>query len=154
MRRLNEKFLKPLFKGRDKTSRETSPAPSRPASSPGPSGPAPTKATPQPSNVQPPLAPVLSKNKAFEMAVAVILQKHSDLSEDDKKAFQSASDIDVIKELNKAQHGTLLISGSLSRVQKVLECVDRLMGPLKIFIQHHPDISALVVGGLKCILMV
>lgn len=105
-------------------------------------------------NPQLPLMPAPQKNKAFQRAVAMVLQKHSELSDDDKAAFQSASDVDVMEELKKTQHGTAGISKSLIRVQKVLECMNRFMGPLVIFIQHSPQISSLVVGGLKCILMV
>ena len=85
----------------------------------------------------------------------MVLQKHIDrLSDGDKEAFKSASAVDVMEELKKAQDGTSRISDSLTHVQKVLECINRLMEPLKIFIQHSPGISALVVGGFKCVLMV
>lgn len=163
---------------RDKSSRETSPAPSRPTSSTAPSnnpmsghpipvgtgtgsmasphttlpGPAHAAAT-QPLNIKP-LAPVPPKNQAFENAIKVILQKHANLSDGDKQAFQSASYLDVMAELRRAQQGTSDISGSLTRVQKVLDCINRFMGPLATFIQHSPEISSLVVGGLSCILIV
>ena len=105
----------------------------------------------KPFNLPP---PVLSRNRAFDRAVEVVQQKHFNLSDDDRAAFQSASDVDVMEELRRAQHGASRISDSLTRAQKVLESVNRLMGPLAIFIQHSPEISSLVVGGLKCILMV
>ena len=168
----------PPFIQRDKPSREVSPAPSRPTSSPAPSsnaisghttavgtstgsmasthstllGPAHAAAV-QPLNLRP-LVPMPSKNQAFESAVKVILRKHDNLSGDDKAAFQSALDVDVMEELRKAQHGTSRISGSLTRVQKMMDCINQFMGPLAIFIQHSPEISSLVVGGLSCILMV
>lgn len=138
-------FLIPSWTRNDKSSRGASPAPSRPAS-PAPSGPASTHSV---------MGPVPSKNKAFEGAVALMLQNHIDsLSDDDKKAFQRASVVDVMEELRKAQHSTSGISDSLSRVQKALKFVDRFMGSLAIFIQQSPEISSLVVGGLNCILMV
>ena len=154
--------LVPPFIRRDKSSREASPAPSRLAPSPAPSGsatsdihstlPGPAAETP-PLNLKP-LAPVQPKNQAFENAVAVIVQKHGDLSDDDKEAFQSASYSDVMVELRNAHHGTSDISDSLTRVQKVLNCINRFMGPLATFIQHSPEITSLVVGGLSCILLV
>ena len=172
------RYLTPPFIRRDKSSREASPAPPNPASKPAPSsnaisghsigvvgtgrmtgihstlpGPVDAEGT-QLLDPQPPLAPMPPKNKAFERAIAQVLQKHVDLSDDDKEAFQSYSDVDVMEELRNVQDGTSRISDSLTRVQKVLECVNRFMGPLATFIQHSPEISSLVVGGLNCILMV
>ena len=163
---------------RDKSSRETSPAPSRTTPStasfsnqmsghpiaggtgtgnmasihttlPGPAHAAGT----QPLNLKP-LAPVPPKNQAFQNAIAVILQKHANLSDNDKQAFKSASHVDVMAELRRAQQGTSDISGSLTRVQKALDCINRFMGPLATFIQQSPEISSFVVGGLSCILIV
>lgn len=173
--RKREKFKKFLEAPLSRLSRGTSPGPSRPTSSPVPSNsaiyghtitagtgtgstasvhstlPGPVHAAQtQPLDLKP-LAPVPPKNPAFENAMAVILQN---LSDDDKAEFKLASEKDVMEELRKAQGGTSRISGSLARVQKVLGCINRFMGPLGILIQHNPDISSLVVGGLSCILMV
>lgn len=174
-----KKYLKPpLFNRRDRSSRDPSPTPSRPASSSTAvdttlalvnnalSG-TPTNTTSNTMSGHPgalsgavhtagvqSLNPVSSKNMAFERAVEVILQRHVNLSNDDKAAFQSASGVDVMEKLREAQHGASRISDSLTRVQKVLECVNRFMGPLAIFSQRSPEISSLVVGGLNCILVV
>ena len=39
-------------------------------------------------------------------------------------------------------------------MEKVLQCVKSFMGSLVVFIQHSPQISSLVVGGVNCILTV
>lgn len=81
-----------------------------------------------------------------------VIQEYVDkLSDDDKVAFLSAPDI--IKHLHEIQpNGKSLIASSLTtRVEKVLECVKSFMGSLPIL---HSKISALVVGGANCILMV
>ena len=77
-----------------------------------------------------------------------------DLSDDDKAAFQSVPDImERLKEMQS--NSKLRISGSLTtRLEKVFQCVKRFMSSLAIFIQHSPEISSLVVGGVNCILMV
>ena len=90
-------------------------------------------------------------NEALQKAI----QKYQrELSEDDKVAFQSAPNI--MERLQEMEgNGKPLISSSLAtRVEKVLQCINKFMGSLGIFIQHSPEISSLVVGGLNCILMV
>lgn len=161
---------------RDRSSRDPSPAPSTTASRPAPATTTIVPSIPvgvgvttihstlpgqldaaraQSSILKYPPAPVPpTQSKAFERAVAEVLKKHVNLSDDDRAAFQSASDVDMVGILRESQHGASCISDSLPRVHKVLECVNRFMGPLAIFIQHSPEISSLVVGGLHCILMV
>ena len=104
----------------------------------------------QPFNSQPPTVPMPAKNEAFERAVVVALQKHiNSLSDDDKVAFQSATD--VMKKLGGLQHDRPHVS---DKVQKVLQCVKKFLGSVAICIQHSPEISSLVVGGLNCALTV
>lgn len=76
------------------------------------------------------------------------------LSDDDKEAFKSSSDImDKLEEMQ--QDKTPRISSSLTlRVKNVLQCVKHFMGSITIFIQADPAISSLVIGGVNCILMV
>lgn len=76
------------------------------------------------------------------------------LSDDDKEAFKSSSDImDKLEEMQ--QDKTPRISSSLTlRVKNVLQCVKHFMESIKIFIQADPAISSLVIGGVNCILMV
>ena len=83
-----------------------------------------------------------------------ILEYVKTLSDDDKRAFQSAPDI--IECLQEMQHnGKPLISNTLTtRVEGVLQCIKYFMSSLGVFIQHSPEISLLVVGGLNCILTV
>ena len=70
-------------------------------------------------NPQPPAISAPAKNEAFEKAVAAALQKHVDrLSEDDKAAFQSATD--VMEKLGDLQQDNSRISNShIARVEKV-----------------------------------
>ena len=106
----------------------------------------------------PPLALAPAKNEAFEKAIKSYI---NELTEADKKAFltASASDImDRLKEMQNDQSGSggksRLSSQFTNRLQKVLQCVKQFMGSIVIAIGHHPEISALVVGGFNCILMV
>ena len=96
---------------------------------------------------------MLVQNEAFQKAT----QEYIDhLSDDDKVAFQSATDI--MEKLGELQQGRFRISSShttrVQKVQKVLQCVKQFLGSIAICIQHHPEISSLVVGGLNCILTV
>lgn len=110
----------------------------------------------QASNFQTPAIPIPVKNEAFQKAI----QEHVDnLSDDDKVAFQSATD--VIQKLGELQRGKSRIFRSqtsettyIQKVQRVLQCVKQFIGSIAICIQHSPQISALVVGGLNCILSV
>ena len=93
------------------------------------------------------------KNEAFQKAI----QEYVDnLSDDDKVAFHSATD--VMEKLGELQQGTTRISSShatrMQKVQKVLQCLNQFLGSIRICIQHSPEISSLVVGGLNCILTV
>ena len=76
------------------------------------------------------------------------------LSDDDKVAFHSATDVmEKLGELQQETPGTLS-PRTTQKVQKVLQCMKQFMGSIGIFIQHSPEISSLVVGGLNCILTV
>lgn len=93
------------------------------------------------------------KNEAFQQAIQAYIDN---LSSDDKIAFQSATD--VMQRLGELQQGKSYISSSyashMQKAQKVLQCVKQFLGSITICIQHHPEISSLVVGGLNCILTV
>ena len=95
--------------------------------------------------------PMPARNEALQKAIQAYVTK---LSDDDKAAFRSAPDIiDHLQDMQR--NGKPPISSSLtSRVEKVLQCVKGFMGSLAICIQHSPEISSLVVGGVNCILMV
>ena len=109
--------------------------------------------TPLAHDPQPPAIAVPLKNEAFQKAIQECLDNMSD---DDKEAFRSATD--VIEKLGELQQGKSRISSShttrTQKVQKVLQCVRQFLGSVAICIQHHPEVSALVVGGLNCILTV
>ena len=104
-------------------------------------------------NPQPPGIFVPMKNEGFKKA---ILQYIDTLSNEDREAFRSASD--VMEKLGELRQRNFRTSSSLNtrkqRVQKVLQCVRRFLDSIKISIQHSPEISSLVVGGLHCILTV
>ena len=91
------------------------------------------------------------KDGALQQAIQEYVSK---LSKDDRDAFQSAPDI--MEHLQGMQRNSKSpISSSLTnRVERVLQCIQYFMGSLAIFIQHHPEISSLVVGGVHCILTV
>ena len=104
-------------------------------------------------NSQSPAIPVPGKNEAFEKAI----QEHiNNLSTEDKVAFQSATD--VMKKLGELQQVKSPTSSShttrTQKVQKVLQCVKQFLASVAICIQHSPEISSLVVGGLHCVLTV
>lgn len=84
-----------------------------------------------------------------------VLQEYveQNLTDDEKEAFKSSSDI--IEHLQEMQSNSKsLVSSSITdRVSKVLQCVKGFMGLLSAFIQQGP-ISSLVVGGVNCILTV
>ena len=96
-------------------------------------------------------SPVPVKDEVLQMTIHQYIAK---LSPDDKEAFQSAPDI--IEHLRKMQQESKSpISSSLTaRVEKVLQCIKYFMSSLSIFIQHHPEVCSLVVGGVNCILTV
>ena len=102
---------------------------------------------------QPPAIAVPLKNVAFQKAIQECLDN---LSDDDKEAFRSATD--VIEKLGELQQGKSRISSShttrTQKVQKVLQCLKQFLVSVAIGIQHHPEVSSLVVGGLNCILTV
>lgn len=103
--------------------------------------------------IAPAPAPAPAKNEAFEKAVKSYINQ---LTEADKKAFLSGSDIMArLQEMQNDQSGFGRVSGQFTpRIQKVLQCIKQFMGSIAISIQHHPEISSLVLGGFNCILTV
>ena len=93
------------------------------------------------------------KNEAFQKAIQEYIDN---LSDDDKEAFQSATD--VMEKIGELQHDKSRTPSSnttrLQKVQKVLQCVRLFLGSIATCIQQIPEISSLVVGGLNCILTV
>lgn len=105
---------------------------------------------PQPPS---PAVSVPSTNEAFRKAVQGYIVG---LSDDDKSAFYSATS--VIQKLEELPLGKSRISSShttlIQKAQKVLQCVKQFLAPIAICIQHHPEVSSLIVGGLNCVLTV
>ena len=102
---------------------------------------------------QAPTVSVSPKNEAFSRALKNRIGR---LSDDDKAAFQSATD--VIEKLWEFQQDRSRISVShatrVQKVQNLLQCVKQFLASIAICIQHSPQISAIVVGGFHCILTV
>ena len=93
---------------------------------------------------------VSMKNEAFQKAIHKYIDN---LSDDDKVAFQSATD--VMEKLGELQQGKSRVSSSqMQKIQNLLKCVKLLSESVIICIQHRPQISSLVMGGLNCILTV
>ena len=132
-------------------SRGSTPTPSQQTSSHAP-GPSMHAAGTQPMNPQLPPPPLSVRDEALQKAMQdCILQ----LSGDDKVAFESAPDvIERLQEMQYNDKSAITPSSLATRVAKVLQCIKQFMGSLAIFIQHHPEISSLVVGGVNCILTV
>ena len=107
----------------------------------------------QSPNLQSPAISVPLKNEAFKKAIHNYIDN---LSYDDKIAFQSATDVlEKLEELQRGKPSTPSTHSSrMQKVQKVLQCVKQFLGSVAICIQHSPEISSLVVGGLNCILTV
>ena len=89
---------------------------------------------------------------AFQKAIQKYVKEG--LLDSDKAAFLDAPNVmDHLQEIQR--NGKSVISSSLTcRVEKVLQGVKSFMGSLAIFIQQHPEISSLVVGGVSCVLTV
>ena len=84
---------------------------------------------------------------------AAVQECINNLSNDDKLAFQSATD--VMEKLGCLQQGKPRISSFLiTRIHKVQQCLKQFLVSIAICIQHNDAISSLVMGGLHCILMV
>ena len=131
------------------------PTPSRPTASHASASPTHTTGVHSVNLPLPTPLVLAKKDEALEKAIQEYVKK---LSDDDKAAFQDAfySAPNIVEHLQEMQcNGKIPTTSSLtSRVEKVLQCVKTFMDSLAIFIQHSPEISSLVVGGVKCILTV
>lgn len=77
------------------------------------------------------------------------------LSEDDRTAFQSATDIMQKMQMMDVENAQRSVSRTLGgRVLKTLNFISMFLKSVEICIQHNPAISALVVGGFHCALSV
>lgn len=96
--------------------------------------------------------PVPTKSEAQKAIEEYI----DNLSDDDKIAFQSASD--VMQKLGELKQGESRISRShinhMQKAQKVLRDVKQFVESVAVGIQLGPQIYSLVVGGLNCVLTV
>ena len=60
--------------------------------------------------------------------------------------------IDCVAQLDEKHAQKSRARKLADRTQKILQAIDQFMGATSICIQHSPEISSLVVGGLRCIL--
>lgn len=109
------------------------------------------------SNPETPTATAPATNEAFQIAIQAFINDR--LPADVKKDFQSASEIMQTLQMMQAHRSrpgnTMHISSSVSdRVKKVLEGLRHFTGSVAICVQHSPEISSLVIGGVNCILVV
>jgi hypothetical protein len=101
------------------------------------------------------IAPPIHANPAFLDALKEYEEK---LSDEERKEFDPTTAASPQSLLSAAlqldtDHRERSSSRSLAcRVKKILESMDRFMGVLCIAIQHSPEVSSLVVGGIRCIL--
>ena len=89
-------------------------------------------------------APV--ENETLKMDIQKCI---NNIPNDDKNAFQSATDI-----IAKIRKLPPVKSSFIPRIQKVLRCVEEFLDSIAICIPDDPQISRLGVGGLNCILTV
>ena len=109
------------------------------------------------SNPESPTAPEPATTEAFQIAIHAYINDR--LPGDAKKDFQSASDIMETPQMRLVHRSgsgnTMHISSSVSdRVKKILESLRHFTGSVAICVQHSPEISSLIIGGVNCILMV
>lgn len=110
----------------------------------------PTDARDQSQNPQSPTISMPVRNEAFQKAIQEYI---NNLSDDDKVAFHSATDVmEKIEEMQKSK--SRITPTQVQKMKKALQCVKQFLGSVIICIQHSPEISTLVVGGLNCILTV
>lgn len=77
------------------------------------------------------------------------------LSEDDRTAFQSATDIMQIMQTMDAENAQGSVSRTFgARIQKTLNFIRAFLKSVEICIQHSLEVSSLVVGGFHCALSV
>lgn len=90
------------------------------------------------------------KNEAFQKAIQNYIDK---ISNDDKEAFQSATD--AMNKLGSLPPSKSHISISvMQKLKKLQQYVKQFLGSIAICIQQTLQISSLVLGGLNCILRV
>lgn len=97
------------------------------------------------------------QNLAFEKALK---QHTAKLSAEGKKSLSQANATSVeelirqAEELDKKSNEHSFMRRRANRVRGVLRGINRYLDIVGVAIQHNPDISALVLGGCKLVLMV
>ena len=105
------------------------------------------------SSPETPTAPVPGTNEAFQIAVQAYINDR--LPADVKQDFQSPSEIMRTPQMMQDHPSGMHVSSSVSaRVKKVLEGLRHFTGSVAICIQHSPQISSFVIGGVNYILVV
>jgi hypothetical protein len=113
--------------------------------------------SPDLNSPDPPVQPTLCVNLAFSLALqrhAQILSPAEKLDFIDNCSITPEQLIAKIKSHDDIHHRTSHSRRCASRVEGFFTAVDRYLLPVSIMAGHHPDISMLVVGGLKLIVQV
>ena len=101
-------------------------------------------------NPQSPTTPIsAARCEAFEQAIKKF---NGTLSDEDKEAFQSASDIMERLHSMQSDQNSRISNSHILRARKILQCMQHFMGSISIFIQAKPGVCSLVVGGVNCVL--
>lgn len=101
--------------------------------------------------VRPAVVP-LAPNPADEIFQEALKRHEQKLSPAQRQAFLNASAtglISIIEGLNDQHQKESVVRNAAVKVQGFLTVVDGYLTVVGICIQHNPDISSLVVGGLK-----
>jgi hypothetical protein len=143
-----DRFLK-LFRSQSPcppSPQPTAPAAQAPAPTPSPAG----------SSLAISTSATADRNPALELAI----QNHIDkLPESEKEIFRQASETinehDLLAKIRKcdAQHAQdSSLRPQAERLSKLLGILDRFMGGVAIGIQANPEISSIVVGGIRVVI--
>ncbi|PGG98467.1 hypothetical protein AJ80_09528 [Polytolypa hystricis UAMH7299] len=96
------------------------------------------------------------QNAALELAI----RKHLDqLSDDEKDAFQNAAIsltedglLDQVRHLDTDHKAVSVFRHRAEQISKLFRFLDLFMGGITVSIQHSPEISSLIIGGIRLVL--
>ena len=148
--RKRDRFLKPFHSQSPRRppqpSTSTAPAAQAPAPAPSPAG----------SSLAISTSATADRNPALELAI----QEHIDkLPESEKEIFREASEtineqtlLAKIREYNAQHAHDSSFRPQAERLSKLLGILDRFMGGVAIGIQANPEISSIIVGGIRIVI--
>jgi hypothetical protein len=140
--------------------RSQSPGPCSPQLSGSTVLPAAHSSVPSPVPAQSSLAVSTSATAHRNLALELAIQRHIDkLPEPDRDAFRAASkninEYDLLAQSQEwdAQHALdSSFRPQAERLSKLLRLLDRFMGGIAIGIQANPDLSAIIIGGIRIVI--